>query len=232
MGKVISGVTKSFSSKNTKDLLGVPGTQGSFLSSGPFSDMLLGKDQGTLEADPIAKDVRRAQLQALLGQQDALSRISELSKEDPTKLVESQVGLERRALQGGASDAQRALQQNIARQGLQGSSIGLGQQNMITQRLGEQSNLLQASIPDRVRQLREQRAQALLGASTTVLGSQNAPIRFYDEKLGRSGGLLGPLSTVGGAAVGSYFGGPQGGAIGAQVGGGLGGAVQDSYKYK
>jgi hypothetical protein len=193
------------------------------LNTGNFKDKLFGSDQGTLGADPIAADVRRTQLQALLAQQDALSRITELSKEDPTKLVESQVGLERQALQGGADDARRSLQQTIARQGLQGSSIGLGQQNMLTQRLGEQSNLLQASIPDRVRQLREQRAQALLGASTQVLGSQNAPIRFYDEKLGKKGGLFQPLATIGGAILGGSAGGAQGSYAGAQTGSILGG---------
>jgi hypothetical protein len=219
MGKVVSSVAKK----------AVPAMATGGLSLLANKDLLLGKDQGTLGADPIAADVRKTQLQALLGQQDALSRLTELSKEDPTKLVESQVGLERQALQGGAADAQRSLQQTIARQGLQGSSIGLGQQNMLTQRLGEQSNLLQASIPDRVRQLREQRAQALLGASTQVLGSQNAPIRFYDEKLGRKGGLLQPLTTIGGGAAGAYFGGPAGGAAGAQAGNTLGGGLQGLF---
>jgi hypothetical protein len=189
-------------------------------------NILFGKKSKPIPEDEFVSEIRNQQRQALRSQLEGLGNLKEAQKVDPTQQVTAQVARERAALRGGADDARRITRDTIAQRGLQGSSIGFGQQRAITQRFGEQSATLQASIPERVQNIRLQRAQALINASTGILRSQDLPIRFQGTPGGkRGGGLFNVLATGAGAAIGGLAGGGQGVAGGAQAGSSIGQGV-------
>lgn len=185
-----------------------------------------GKDLGTLGADPIAADVFQTQKEALALQRKGLTALSTATElgEDPSKIVGGRVGREIGGLTGLAQDQIRQAREGIARRGLGATTLGQRAETGITRRLGGQVQQLQASIPERIQAIRLRRAQALLGGSGDVIRSQQVPIRFRDQPLGRSPGLIGGIGALAGGAFGGAAGGPQGALAGGQAGGLLGGA--------
>lgn len=178
-------------------------------------DLLFGKYRG---ADPEAADIKRMKLRGLKAQSKVLG---ELEKGDKTagKRAGAQLRRETRALRGAAGDAQRRIQELVARRGIQGSSIGLAQEVGQQRKLAEQLGGLQASLPERIEALKQRNLQQRLAAGGQLAGSAGAvPIRFRG---GREGGIA-PLL---GAGIGAY----AGGAGGAQAGMGIGQAAQGAY---
>jgi hypothetical protein len=144
-------------------------------------------------------------------------RLKEESEAGAKNLAVIQAGREARATRSGMADAQRKLQGLVARRGLSGSSIGLGQEVGIQRRGAERLAQIQASIPERAREMRQQQTDRLLSAA----GGRQVFQQAAPKQTGRRGGLA-PLL---GAGIGAAFGGPAG----AQLGLGIGQAAQGSF---
>lgn len=174
-------------------------------------------------ADPEAQDLKRIALDAATTQKMGLA---DLQKVTPQEFAESQIAQQSAALQGNLADVRRRIQQNIARRGIQNTSIGQTAIAGAERGVGRDINLLQASAP----QLRNQYAENLIRQGGIVAQSQNVPLRFQEERTPRQG-ILGLLGTVAGGAIGaSGGGGPQGAMVGSQIGGGLGTGISGMFR--
>lgn len=206
MGKVVKAVTKPVA-KIANPILG------------KGSDLLFGKEVGE---DPLAGAARRGSSDQLTTGRQGLTLtrrgIAEFNKAldtDAEKLAKTGLQRQVNTLQGSAQDQRRRLQEVIARRGLGGSSIGLAQQRGIQQQLGERVAEARASLPERIQQLRLQRAQSAISSGLQPSGGIPAvPIQFGG---GRQGGIAGLV----GGAIGGIYGGPQGAAAGYQIGEGV-----------
>lgn len=182
------------------------------LTSG-VKGLLFGKDQ-VQKADDIAQYLKETQLRASQAQRGGLES---LMAQNPAQAAQAQISGQVNAERANLEDQRRAIQQNIARRGLQNTSVGLGALLGAEKTAGKNISNLLASQPLAERQF----ANELINAGANVSRAQNVPIRFEDE-VTRKQGLAGLLGTLGGAGVGAFFGGPMGAAAGAQVGQGAG----------
>jgi hypothetical protein len=185
-----------------------------------IKDLFFGKKQ---EVDPLVGPAREGQEMAMQSQRMG---IKDLQEYKPEKIAELQTQGQVAGLQNNLADIRRKIQQNIAKRGLQNTSIGQAAMTGAERDIGRQINMLQAGQPLLAEQLRQERAQNLLRAGGSVLGSQNIPINFSNA---RSGGIASLLGGVAGAAIGGKFGGAEGAKVGYQAGTGVGSAVQGMY---
>jgi hypothetical protein len=174
---------------------------------------LFGKDQ-VQKADDIAGYLKETQLRASQAQRSGLDA---LMAQSPAKIAESQISKGIGAESANLEDQRRQIQQQVARRGLQNTSIGLGSLLGAERGAGKNISSLLASQP----MLERAAAQDLINAGAKVSSAQNVPIRFNDE-VTRKKGIAGLLGTLGGGALGAFYGGPQGAAAGAQIGQGAG----------
>lgn len=187
---------------------------------GGIADFFLGDKDPGKAPDAVAEDVKRAQLRAVGLQEQAIDDyMSRYGAGAKSVEDEADEGMNREManLEGQRGDSQRQLQTTLAKRGLgpgSRSSIGEGLNHSQENDFQERKDAVRASIPQRIRQLREERSGKAVSIGSSVLGAQNAPIDFYGRPAERTGGIL-PILT---GAAGAYLGGPAG----AQVGYGLG----------
>lgn len=219
-------------SKAIKKIGGAVSTGGLSLlgSSSGLKDVLLGKKTGGFSADEIAGQIRGAQAQGIASAQKGLGELNKALDVDASGAVRQDAAQERKGLASAAADARRNAQRLMAQRGLQGSSLGLSQDRSITQQAGEQAAAVQASIPERIRQMQLQNAQARIGAGQGLFGGLGgtAGIRFQGQEGSRSGGVLGiasSLAPIAGTIMGGMTGGPMGMQAGSQLGTALGGGL-------
>lgn len=184
-----------------------------FGSDGGLKNIFFGKDV-VKPQDDVAPYLKETQLRASQAQRGGLES---LMKQSPEQFAQARITEQGAALKGNLEDTRRQIQQNIARKGLQSTSLGQVAQNAAQRDIGKQLNLLQASAP----LLQNQYAQGLIDAGAKVASSQNVPIRFEDE-ITKKQGLAGIFGLLGGAGLGAMAGGPQGAAAGSQIGYGAG----------
>lgn len=184
------------------------------------NDFLKGKEK-KIKKDPLANTINAYAKTGMGYMNDAASDLNALYNEDPTQLVNSQIGMENKLARGAADDASRRTSQLIAQRGLGNSSIGLGQEINNRKNLMDRLSMNTASGTSRIRDMRLQNAEGRMnvGQGLFNLKASQGPIRMESTKY-RSGGLAGLV----GAGVGGYFGGAQG----AQVGAGLGNMYANS----
>ena len=189
-------------------------------------DFIMGKKQQSgydtqiLEVDP---DIARTQKQARAMQRQGLVAVSEISPEGAADQARAEQAAALRAKTGGLADTRRRLQEMIARQGLQGSSLGLAKEVGLQRAGAEEMGQIKASLPERIQAIRMQRIQNQLSAAGGVLnapGSDRTMMMTPKQQSTRQGGLMG-FAPLAGAAAGYYMGGPLGGMIGMQAGSAL-----------
>lgn len=177
-------------------------------------------DKREVPADPVAEQLKQDQLQYSRMQKAALN---EFAKGSTPEAIQTQIGKENAALQGNLADIRRRIQQNIARRGLQNTSLGLSAMTQPEREIGRQINLNLASEPTRKLDLAQRQAQ-LAGQA---MSGQQIPLNFSgSQSPSMFTQLLPSLIGAGGTIAGSAFGGPVGGAVGGQVGSGLGSLTQ------
>ncbi len=213
IGQKIGSKTKSVTSKLKSGLFGSPGEDAK-MGTIPLSESL----KKNVEAG------RAAQLSGLGALRSTLS-------EDPTELARSQAAAERlssvRASRAAGEDTARRLQEQIAQRGMGTSSVGLAGLSNIRRQTAQdisRANVAeQLSLPERIRALRLQQAQGLIGGAGQVLGQPGTEARTYMQPATGGSGGLAPLL---GAGLGAYFGGAQG----AQIGAGLGKTASGTFQ--
>jgi hypothetical protein len=184
----------------------------------------------TYKADPLAGDINNAAKTGLGYLTSGADKLKGVYDQDPSELVNTQIGTENKMIRGAANDALRRTQSLIAQRGMGNSSIGLGQQVNQAKQVNTQLGLNSASGIQRLRDMQLQNGQGIMNLGNSLYapkaGANAAGIQMQDIKGPRSGGY-GQLAMAGlGAAIGGYAGGGQGAAQGAQIGSSLGGSMQ------
>jgi hypothetical protein len=185
-----------------------------------LGDLLKGKEK-KISADPLAADINAAGKSGIGMIQDGANSLNSIYSQDPTSLINKQIGMENAVARNAADDATRRTRQLIAQRGMGGSSIGLGQEVNQKRSLMETLGLNSASREGRIRDMSIGNAQGRVNAGNSLwnLKASQGPIQMTDVKY-RTGGLAGLI----GAGVGGYLGGAQG----AQAGMGIGQMYQNS----
>lgn len=188
--KSVSNVAKNPTNASAYGDLGLRTVTGGMVGmdsfGGGLTDALLGKKSGGKNVDPLVPLIRAQQAKGIGELNKALSTPAD-------QIVREQAAQQTKGLITAAQDARRRAQQLMAQRGLQNSSIGLGQDRAITQRLGEQQASLQASLPGMIR------SQALQDAQTRIgVGGLGTPtgIQWQKQEGQRSGGALGIASAL------------------------------------
>lgn len=186
--------------------------------------VLFGKKQ-IQEADPIAKDLYENQATAVGIQRNSLGNLLKESQVDPTDQARFEQGREEAGLIGQRDDARRLMEQQVAAQGLRGTSAGLGQILGVDRSVANAINTSRASLPSRISNMRMDRANSLLGSATNFNQAQNLP-----NALRRTHGRVGGLAPVIGAGIGGLLGASSGkGLEGAQFGQGIGSSIGGAF---
>jgi len=180
---------------------------------GWMEDLLYGPEKEGKAPDRISQDVKNTQIGAAHLQERILDDFRKKYIEGPTVEQEAgtQVNDELASLDSQKGDANRLLQSNLAMRGMGpgartsiGEGLKMGQENDFVER----RNAVRASIPQRIRALRDERSGAAVNMGSSALNSASAPIDFYGRAPERSGGfapLLGGLIGVGmGGGVGGF----------------------------
>jgi hypothetical protein len=183
-------------------------------------NLLKGKEQVNRK-DALANDINASAKTGMGYMNSGASSLNALYNEDPSQIVNSQIGMENKLARGAADDATRRTQQLIAQRGMGTSSIGLGQEVNNRKNLMDRLSMNTASGISRLRDMRLSNAQGQMNVGQALYGlkTQQGPIQMQTTKY-RTGGLAG----LAGAAIGGYMGGAQG----AQVGAGIGQMYQNS----
>lgn len=182
---------------------------GGLSETGLFDPSVTGADH---EAEQIKKNMME-----YAGKQKAA--INEFEKYATPEAVQKQIGTENAALEGNLADIRRKVQQNIARQGLQNSSLGQAAMVQPERQIGQQISLNNISGDKRMMDLAQQRAQM----AGQALAGQNVPLNFQSTSTpSMLTQLLPALLSAGGAIGGAALGGPMGATAGGATGSGLG----------
>ena len=179
-----------------------------------FSDFLFGKKQSTTY-NPDAGIRSAAQGAQAKG-------IELLMSDSPDAAAKASIQRELMASKASESDALRSLRDRIAQMGMGKSSVGLSAETGARRKASQERAMIQTSLPERLRNLRLQRAQALMTGGSGVLSTTATP----QQRPARTGGMIAPLMTLAGAGIGSMYGQP---GLGAQLGAGVGYGLQ-GYK--
>lgn len=180
-----------------------------------FNDLLLGKKAKDINPDDIANQIRATQSKGLGELNSALD--AQGGAEGIARLGNAQA---QKGILSSAQDARRNAQMSMARQGLKGTSLGLGLNRSIDQSTGRDIASLNAQLPGQIRNQQLQDAQTRIGAGNINQSGMN----FNKIEGSRSGGLLGiasVLAPMAGTVAGAMAGGPAGAAAGGQMGSGL-----------
>lgn len=173
---------------------------------GFFSDLINGK-QKTQKADPLAGDINNVGKSGLNDIRSGADRLRGVYSQDPSNVVNSQIGIENKLLRGAADDASRRTRELIAQRGLGNSSIGLGEQVQQERQLNDKLALNTASGVERLRNMQLENAQGLMqaGQGQFNIKQSQGPIQMQDlnYRTGGYGQLIGALSQ----GAGAYFGG-------------------------
>jgi hypothetical protein len=183
-----------------------------------------GKDK-TYKADPFAADINAAAKEGMDGARSGFKALSGVYDQDPSQVVNSQIGIENKMLRGASQDAMMRTRELLAQRGMGSSSIGLGQQVNQERSLAEKLGLNQASGFSRLRDMQIENAQGKMNAGNQLMTPKlSQGVQMTDIKQ-KSGGLAG-LVNMGAQAAAAYYG--SGG--GQQKGGGQS-TTRQSYGY-
>lgn len=151
-------------------------------------------------AAPESAEQERARREGLNAQIAASRMINETPVEQQA-LAEQQAEL--RQTQGGLGDIRRRVQEMMAQRGIKNSSIGIGTQIAAERNIQDRMSEINASLPERIRRLREERAARLSSIGAQMTGSAGQRDYMLNE---RQGGMFAPLLSTGGNIAASYYG--------------------------
>lgn len=198
MGKVLDATPVSFATKA--------------LGMGSMSDIILGKkDPGTAAQNlDFRSDAEKA------AQSQALGQYSMFLNQDAGAQADAQIQSQQKQIRQNADDMTRVAQQEVAKRGLGGTSLGLGAILGQKANMGERLGDIQASRPMLENQIKRGNLEFASNGINSLLNSRMNAFAYQPAQAskGRQGGLA-PLI---GAAAGAYLGGPAGAQAGMGIG--------------
>lgn len=179
-------------------------------------DLLFGKNQkaGMVGQDKVLATHRRKAVRRYTKQMEDYIQASK----NPAQFERGEMLREQRAIGQGAEDSKRKLQEMMARRGMGGSSIGIGQALNIDRDVAEKKALLGAGLARRKR-------EAELNRIKTIMGMQQLPMGLTPGGTYQQGGRQGGIASAIGAAAGGYYGGAAGAKAGAGIAESIGSVI-------
>lgn len=178
---------------------------------GFLSGMWEGKKQ-TYSADPTAgtiNDLADKGLRKLIT--PGMINLRGVYGEDPTAIVDGQIGMENKLMTGAAEDARRQTQSLVAQRGMSDSSVGLGTEINQGRQLSDKLALNNASSLGRIRDMKIANGEGQMQTGSNLFGLKTAqgPIqmRSISQRVGGitgQGGLLDKAAPFAGAAAQAY----------------------------
>lgn len=155
---------------------------------GFLNDIVNGKES-KIKKDPLAGDINAAGKQGLGYLANAGAKLNDIYNQDPSQVVNSQIGMENKLARGAADDATRRTQDLIAQRGIGNSSIGLGQQVNQQKSLMDRLAINKASGFQRLRDMQIENGQGLMNTGNSLFSvkASQGPVQMTDTKY-RSGG--------------------------------------------
>lgn len=175
---------------------------------GFLSDVVNGKEK-TIKADTLAAPMNAAGQQGIGYLQGGGTKLNDIYNQDPTKLVNSQIGMENKLMRGATDDAVRRTRALVAQRGMSGSSIGLGTEVNQAKQLNDKLAMNNASGIARIREAGIQNGQGLMNAGNGLLApklSQGVQMQNQTYRTGGFGQLIGAGVGAAGTALGGYLG--------------------------
>lgn len=168
-----------------------------------LNDLLKGKEK-IYKADPLADDINSAGKSGLGYMRSGASSLSKLYQENPSQLINTQIGLENRLMRGAGSTQLRDTGHAISRAGLSNTASGLNAEINQQRSLSDGLAMNQASGLRRLRDARINNAQGLMGLgqnlfNTKIQGQQNLQMQDIKTKTGGWQTWLGPAIQMYGA---------------------------------
>jgi hypothetical protein len=191
LGRIGAGIMTGGASELVRRSEDKGGLQGS------LTDTLLGKKSKDINPDAIANQIRNTQSKGI-GELNAA--LDGSTGADTVRLGNAQA---QKSVLTAAQDARRNAQMNMARQGLKGTSLGLGLNRSIDQSAGKDIASLNAQLPGQIRNQAIQDAQTRIG----IGGINQNGMNFNTIEGQRSGGIMGiaaTLAPLAGQAAGAY----------------------------
>jgi hypothetical protein len=179
---------------------------------GDVGNFILGEKPmpGGFGVIPLDPELVAMQSRARALQGTGLDALKESQNFNAEEVANKQVQDEIKLASGGLQDARMKIQQMMAQRGLGKTSLGMRSQMGAETANQERVQELQASLPERIRALREQRAQTLLAGSGKVLADQGArPDTYSYDSVdnSRRGGVLPSILGGIGSGLGKKIGG-------------------------
>jgi hypothetical protein len=164
---------------------------------GAIRDVVFGKEK-KMKADPLAGDINAAAKSGIGFLRQGADRLNNIYSQDPTQVVNAQIGMENKVARSAADDATRRTQSLIAQRGLGNSSIGLGAEVNQRKSLLDRIAMNNASGISRIRDMGIENGQGQVNAGNSLfnLRASQGPIQLQDQKY-RTGGY-GQLIVEGG----------------------------------
>lgn len=180
---------------------------------GFLNDLVNGKEK-KYAADPLANDINATGKTGLGYLTSGAERLNNFYNQDPSQVVDSQIGMENKLMRGATDDAVRRTRQLVTQRGLSNSSIGLGQEVNQAKQLNDKLAVNNASGISRLRDMQLQNAQGQMNVGNGLWQVKQAqgPVQMQDQYQ-RTGGF-GQLIGAGAQAAGTYFGAKAGAAAG------------------
>lgn len=173
---------------------------------GWINDTLNGKEK-KISKDALAPQINQAGKQGLDALMSGSSRLTDIYNQDPTQLVNTQIGIENKMIRGAADDASRRTRDLIAQRGIGSSSIGLGQQVNQNKNMMDKLAMNTASGFSRLRDAQIDNANGLVNTGNNLFNiKQNQGIQMADQKY-RSGGYGQLIASGAQAGAQMYAGG-------------------------
>lgn len=172
---------------------------------GFLNDIVNGSEK-KIKADPLAKDVNATAKTGLGYLTSGGARLNDIYNQDPSQVVNSQIGIENKLMRGAADDATRRTHSLLAQRGMGNSSIGLGQEINQRKSLNDQLALNNASGFARIRDMGIQNAQGQMNTGGALYAPKagQGPMQMTDTtyRTGGYGQLMGAAIGAAGAAYG------------------------------
>ena len=151
---------------------------------GFLSDVVHGKEK-KIKADPLAGGINSTAQSGIGMLQSGANELNNKIYSNAENYIDNQIGAENMALRSAADDATRRTRELIARRGMGGSSIGLGQEANQARGLNERLALNNVSGMDRLKGLLNEKMQTGNQLLAPKLGQ--GPLQMADTKY-RTGG--------------------------------------------
>lgn len=154
---------------------------------GFINDVVNGKEK-KIRKDPLSGQINQAGQTGLSLLTGGADKLSNIYNQDPTQLVETQIGMENKFARGAADDVTRRTRDLITQRGIASSSIGLGQEVNQRKSLMDKLAMNKASGIERLRNAQIENAQGLMDTGNNLYNIKAAQgIQMNDQKY-RTGG--------------------------------------------